>query len=250
MTEYEILEGIKTAYQKILGPKLTGIYVHGSLAFGCFRWEVSDIDFLVVVNTPLELAEKEALIGTLLELDAFAPPKGLEMSVVTEDVCDPFRHPVPFELHFSNSHKQRCREQLTEYCRTMQGEDPDLAAHFTVVRHVGQTLWGRPIEEVFAPIPKEAYWDSIRGDIGGAERDIVDDPVYYTLNLCRVLACLKDGLVLSKEQGGRWGAEHLAEHSALILSALDAYTNGAKFQAETPLLTCFAREMLTLIKGG
>lgn len=246
MTELEILEEVKTAYQSILSSKLVGIYVHGSIAFGCFRWDVSDIDFLVVVNAPLEQYEKEAMIQTLLELDPYAPPKGLEMSVVLDHVCSPFQYPTPFELHFSNAHKQRCRENLTEYCRTMNGVDSDLAAHFTVIHQVGQVLYGKPIQEVFAPVPKEAYLDSILGDIGDAEESIRENPVYYILNLCRVLAFLESGRVLSKAQGGHWGMEHLPEYAPLIQTALNAYTAAAPIPASAPLIP-FTRDMLARI---
>ena len=48
MEYQEILRKIATAYTKILQDNLAGIYVHGSIAFGCFHWSKSDIDFLVV----------------------------------------------------------------------------------------------------------------------------------------------------------------------------------------------------------
>lgn len=51
MTEIGLLDRIKTAYSKILGDRLAGIYVHGSIVFGCFNWDRSDIDFLVVVSS-------------------------------------------------------------------------------------------------------------------------------------------------------------------------------------------------------
>lgn len=45
MEYQEILRKIATAYTKILQDNLAGIYVHGSIAFGCFHWSKSDIDF-------------------------------------------------------------------------------------------------------------------------------------------------------------------------------------------------------------
>ena len=60
MKEQELLNIIKNEYSSILSSKLTGIYVHGSIAFGCFIWERSDIDFLVIVNVPLTQAERES----------------------------------------------------------------------------------------------------------------------------------------------------------------------------------------------
>ena len=70
MKEWEILQKIKDDYPNILKNKLVGIYVHGSIAFGCFNWGKSDIDFLVVVNEALDQEEKEALILELLKLES------------------------------------------------------------------------------------------------------------------------------------------------------------------------------------
>lgn len=161
MTEYEILARIKTLYQNILSDKLAGIYVHGSIAFGCFAWERSDIDFLAVVKEKLTQEEKEMLIRSLLELDWFCPPKGLEMSVITESVCRPFVYPTPFELHFSNSHKEAFQKNLSKYCEMMNGVDRDLAAHITVTKSVGIVLCGRPIDAVFGDVPETCFLDSL-----------------------------------------------------------------------------------------
>ena len=247
MNERELLARVCDAYRRILGEKLVGFYVHGSIAFGCFTWATGDIDFLVVTEAPLTQPEKEALIRVMLDLDAEAPPKGFEMSVVLRSECRHFRHPTPFELHFSNAHRARAAADLSAYCRDMHGEDPDLAAHFTVIRHMGETLFGAPIAEVFADVPRDAYVDSILGDVDGAAREIADNPVYITLNLCRVLAYLAEGAVLSKRQGGEWGIKHLPEmHHPLLHAALAAY-GGADFPAGFPL-TDFAREMLGRIR--
>ena len=84
----------------------------------------------------------------------------------------------------------------------VHGLDRDLAAHFTVTRAVGVPLWGAPAADVFAPVPAADYLDSIWYDVEGAEDDILENPVYVILNLCRVLAYLRDGAVLSKAQAG------------------------------------------------
>ncbi len=247
MKESELLGRICDAYCRILGEKLVGMYLHGSIAFGCFTWETGDIDFLAVVDAPLTQPEKEALIRTLLDMTPDAPPKGFEMSVALRDACDPFQHPTPFELHFSNSHKARAEVDLSAYCREMHGVDPDLAAHVTVLRSVGRTLQGAPIDAVFGEVPRSAYVDSILADVENAETDIADNPVYVALNLCRVLAYLTDGAVLSKAQGGQWGLAHLpGEYHPLLQSALAAY-DGAAFP-EMPGLADFARDMLRRIR--
>ena len=246
MTAHALLKRICDAYRAILGDKLTGVYLHGSLAFGCFTWATGDIDFLVVAESPLTQAEKETLVRVLLDMSADAPPKGFEMSVVLRRDCDPVVHPVPFELHFSNAHKARAEADLSAYCRDMHGVDPDLAAHFTVTRAVGQAVYGPPVTEVFGAVPRSAYVDSILFDVENAEADIAGNPVYITLNLCRVLAYVQDSLVLSKEQGGYWGLAHLpAAYHPLLRDALAAY-GGAAFPAADGL-QAFASDMLRRI---
>lgn len=238
-----LLQRVCDACRSILAEKLTGVYVHGSIAFGCFTWDTGDIDFLVVAEAPLTRQEKEALIRVLLDLSREAPPKGFEMSVMLRSACAAFQHPAPFELHFSNAHIDRARTDLSGYCRDMHGTDPDLAAHITVLRHGGERLCGPEIQDVFAAVPCVAYADSIIADIAGAVEDIGDNPVYVTLNLCRVLAYLQEGAVLSKRQGGEWGLRHLpAEYHPLLQAALDAYA-GAAFPENMPLAV-YAKRML------
>ena len=76
----------------------------------------------------------------------------------------------------------------------MKGIDKDLAAHVTIVYHKGKTLYGKEIKEVFSEVRKQDYLDSIWFDIENAEEEIVNNPVYFILNLCRVLAYKEDGL--------------------------------------------------------
>lgn len=232
--EKEVLEQIKKSYQDILSENLIGIYVHGSIAFNCFHWDKSDIDFLVVTNELPSLHEKQELIKVLLRIDSICPPKGLEMSLILKKYCNDFVYPTPFELHFSNMHKDKCRANLKNYCMTMNGVDKDLAAHFTVVREAGITLCGMDIKTLFGPVPKEDYIDSIKCDIEDALNEIEKNPVYIVLNLCRVLAYIKDELVLSKKQGGQWGVENLsAPYIHIIQKAENSYCGNEVFKVDT-----------------
>ena len=248
MNEHELLAVIKTEYSAILSEKLTGIYIHGSIAFGCFSWERSDIDFLAVVKEPLTQYEKESLIKVLLKLGAEAPTKGFEMSVILESVCSPFVYPTPYELHFSNAYLERFKTDLAGQCRRLNGTDKDLAAHITVTRAVGIPLCGKAVDEVFSEVPRENYIDSLMYDIENALDDIADSPVYFTLNLCRVLAYLREGIVISKAQGGTWGAEHIPQYSTLINAALAAYSSSDEFSADNGELRNFAEYMLHEIR--
>lgn len=239
-----LLRKIVKAYSHILKNNLIGIYVHGSIAFGCFNWNKSDIDFLVVTSKVPSLQEKIVMIQTLLNLENQATKKGFEMSVVLEKYCNKFIYPTPFELHFSNAHIQKCKDNLTQYCANMNGTDKDLAAHFMVTKAVGIVLYGKDIASVFGYVDKAYYIDSIKSDISNSEDDIERDPVYVILNLCRVFAFVRDGLILSKKQGGQWGIENIPKiYISIIKLALRNYCDDEYLTLDKDLAKKFAAYM-------
>ncbi len=211
----------------ILKDRLTGVYLHGSAVMGCYQPKKSDLDFLVVVNTVPTDEEKRRFMDRLIELDRECQGKGIEMSIVTGDVCNPFVYPTPFILHYSRMHTDWYRRDPEDYIRKMNGTDKDLAAHFTVIRNRGRCLYGLPIPEVFGEVPEQNYLDSIWNDVSGAEKEIMENPMYLILNLARILAYLKEKKVMSKQEGGVWGLKFLPEqYHSLIRSALQEYENG------------------------
>jgi streptomycin 3"-adenylyltransferase len=126
----------------------------------------------------------------------------------------------------------------------MNGKDCDLAAHFTVVKEVGVVQYGKPIDLVFGIVPKNDYLSSIKSDIEDAENEIVSNPIYIILNLCRVLAYMKYDLVLSKLEGGKWGKVHLPdEYTDLIQSAIDCYSSDRELVMDAYMGHQFARYM-------
>lgn len=235
--------------RNILKEDLVGIYLHGSAAMGCFHAGKSDIDLLVVVNTDIPHETKRRYMDMVVELNAYAPKKGLELSIVREDVCKPFIYPTPFELHFSNAHLEWYRTDPSDYIDRMNGTDRDLAAHFTIIRHRGKCLYGREIKDVFGEVRREFYFDSIWCDVRDAEQEITENPVYVILNLCRVLAYKEDELILSKEEGGKWGLDNVPEvYHPLILQALKEYLFDEPIKPDRDIACKYAGYMLNRIK--
>lgn len=244
-----LLSVLTQRVQRSLGAQLAGLYVHGSIAFGCFQWQSSDVDLLIVTHSVPTEAQKHALIQAFLDLTPLAPSKGLEISAVLLQDCVHFRYPTPFSLHFSPMHFAACEKDLTEYCRNMHGLDRDLAAHFTVVRQVGIPLYGPPPRQIFGPVPRVCYLDSIFRDIADAPQEITDNPVYFVLNLCRVLSYLQDDIVRSKEAGALWALKHLPTcWHPLLQQCLTAYRTGSPPQLEQRALLDFCTAMQTNIQ--
>ena len=236
--------------EEILRDNLVGVYLHGSAVLGCFNADKSDIDLITVVDRPLSVPVKRAYMDMVVACSARGPAKGIEMSVVLREACRPFVYPTPYELHFSPMHLDRYRQDPEEYIRSMQGEDKDLAAHFTILNKRGRCLCGAPIEDVFAEVPGRHYLDSLWSDVAEAPERIAEEPMYLTLNLARVLAYREEELVLSKQEGGDWALRRLpAEYRPLIGDALREYTLSAEVVYDNELARRYAGYMIARIQG-
>ena len=234
--------------KEILKDRLTGVYLHGSAVMGCYQLKKSDLDFLVVVSTALTDAEKCRFMDRLVKLDHECPGKGIEMSIVTKDVCDPFVYPTPFILHYSRMHTERYQRDTEDFIRKMNGTDKDLAAHFTVIRSRGCCLYGLPIKDLFGEVPEQDYLDSIWDDVSNAKEEITKNPMYLILNLARVLAYLKEKKVMSKQEGAMWALEFLPEqYYPLVYSALQEYETGEDVPYDQELAKKYATYMLEQI---
>lgn len=242
MLQYDsLINGFVEQAKQILRDNLVGVYLHGSSVMGCFNPQKSDIDLIIVADRPLPDPDKRKFMDMVVAFNAMGPAKGIEMSIVLREVCKPFVYPTPYELHFSAGHLEWYTDDPDDYIREMNGTDKDLAAHFTIINHRGKCLYGAPIEDVFAQVPAGDYMDSIWYDVEGAAEEITEYPMYLTLNLARVLAYKKEGLVLSKKEGGDWALEHLpAEYRPLIADALREYTENAEIVYDDVLAKQYA----------
>lgn len=251
MLYQELLDKIVSVSRQIFGQELTGIYLHGSAAMGCFHPDKSDIDLIFVIDNMITDEQKLKFMDEIVNLNKLAPKKGIELSVVRKIYCRKFHYPTPYELHFSNIHLQWFMNDPLDYVDRMKGTDKDLAAHFMIIYHCGITLFGEEIPAVFSEVPKADYIDSIWSDIEGAEKEIVENPIYIILNLCRVIAFVQDELITSKEQGGQWGVRNLElQYQGLILEALACYASEKEMTVQEEEAREFARHMVKKIGGS
>lgn len=248
----EIYEDLLVQFTKMsretLKDNLVGIYLHGSAAMDCFNPQKSDLDLILVVQDGLSDDDKMTFMENVVKLNEKAPEKGIELSIVKKEFCDSFVYPTPFELHFSVTHLSWFKQDPITYISKMKGEDKDLAAHFTILKKYGIVLYGEEINEVLGNVPREDYIDSIWCDVEAANQEILDNPVYITLNLCRGLAYLQDDLILSKKAGGEWGIRTLPQKfHGLIKEALRSYASDQAMAGNLDNAADFADYMLERI---
>ena len=208
---------------------LSGIYLHGSLAMGCFNSLKSDIDLFIVVKEKLTAANHSGLARIALALhEESSNDRGIEFSIVLEAYLQPFVYPTPFEFHYSDYHREKYRADENYFCGGF--EDEDLASQIVVAYERGIVLYGKPLKELYEPIDRRYFLASILHDIDGVAEEIRDNPpayltpVYLTLNLCRVLYYLKEGQISSKREGGEWGSDHVPQaFQQLVNQCLSEY---------------------------
>ncbi|WP_127485301.1 aminoglycoside adenylyltransferase domain-containing protein [Paenibacillus ehimensis] len=244
-----VLDNIAGLFKEELNEELAGIYLHGSLAMGCFNPVKSDIDLLVVAKRELTAETAKRIAKKLLAIDDGLPNGGgIELSVVLESSLNEFVHPTPFEFHYSPLHRDKYRTDENYICGGR--EDPDLAAHLVVAYHRGIALYGKPLHEVMQPIDKRFYVKSILHDVEDAPQGILKATDYYVLNLCRVLYYLKEGVVSSKREGGEWGLKTLpSEYEETVRLSLERYGGRADGKEQDQrLLSEFAGFMLDEIR--
>jgi streptomycin 3"-adenylyltransferase len=251
-----LLNRLIAAFRHTLASDLVGVYLHGSLAMGCFNPASSDVDMLVVAKREVELETKRRIGEALVALSEDAPPGGIELSVVTGGALRAFAHPMPFELHYSKRWRDDYAAGRVDL--THPRRDADLAAHITVTKRRGVTLWGEPLASVFPEVPWRYYLASIVEDsesslgnvLAGPDAGSCRVPPYAVINFCRVLAAAQERLVLSKREGGEWALPRLAAADRRIVeAALRAYGSGRDEWVDAAELKAFAEDIWTRIQS-
>ena len=208
--------------------KLAAVYLHGSLAMGSFYPPKSDIDLLVISKSSLTRSEQEQIHKRLVNLNSKRKITGsLEMSVVLADRATAPTHPMPYELHYEDELSESITNGEFNYDRA-KGHDRDLAAHLTVARNRGISLYGPEPGKLLGSIPWSDFLDAVLDDRNWIldEENILISPFYGVLNCCRVIELLEkgEGTVSSKEEAALWALSYLpSEHHEVIDFALECY---------------------------
>jgi len=245
------VKALLRAFRQLLGPDLLAVYLHGSLAMGCFNPTRSDLDLLVVMESGMALETKRTIALMLLRLSA--APHPIEISFLRWQDFTPWRHPTPFVLHYSEQWRERVHAELASGAwrcwNEGEREDPDLAAHITITRERGIRLFGPPAVAVFPPVPPADYLASILYDFDASRDQIVADPIYGVLNLCRVYWYVLEGRISSKAEAGDWAMHALSpQFRALVRKALATYRGDSMAEQFAPEeLTIFAAHMDALV---
>jgi len=234
-----------------LAERLVGIYLHGSLAMGCFNPNHSDLDLLVIMADRMQLTVKRQMIEHLIEYSQ--QPQAIEISFLARTQLLPWQYPPPFDLHYSEMWRAAYTcdliSGLWQSWDSSEHRDPDLAAHITIITKRGICLAGAPISAIFPSVPCDDYRAAIAADIHDSLESIATNPVYTILNCCRTYAYVRDGHIFSKAEGGDWAIQVLpAACCDIVDTALAAYRSDTGHQSfDQNALSTFAAYMHQLL---
>lgn len=204
---------VQSELQRLLGERLLGVYLHGSLALGGFQPTRSDIDMVVVTEQGLDLEMKRTVMTLLLRLSRMPSP--LDVRFLIESALFPFQQPLTCELHYTEARREQYADELRNDTWKHWNEgiqyEPLLPIVLAVLQQQGICLSGKPIVEAFPVVPEAVIREAFVKQVQEALNHPLHDLISCVLNACCVLAYLQNGVIISKDAGGTWGLTHLPE---------------------------------------
>jgi predicted nucleotidyltransferase len=213
-----LLDLILSRMQTILGNKLIGLYIFGSLVTGDFDYDSSDIDLIAATSTELDEEEIERL--KLLHQDIALQEKTwddrIEVGYISVE-----------NLKKSQPHFQIALISPDEPFHVTEADAAWIINRY-VLREKGLTLFGPPPETLVDPISQEELMHAVQEFIQEWREWIKNIEVIYPrkyqayaiLTACRALYTCRQGKFVSKKQAALWAEQELPEWSTLIRRAL------------------------------
>ena len=211
-----LLEQLVSNIHTILGDRLVGVYLFGSLVTGDFDRGSSDIDLLAATSADIDEREFEALLA-------------MHNDFATRYAYWAGRIEV---LYLSVMGLRTFRTQRSQIAVISPGEPfhikdagNDWLINWYTVREKGVALYGPSVETLIAPISKEEYIASVRNYVE-AWKEYIDESwarpsqAYAILTMCRALYAVTCGERVSKKRAALWAEKELPEWAELIQNAL------------------------------
>jgi predicted nucleotidyltransferase len=211
-----ILNRLQLRLKEILGQKLVGIYLYGSLVTESFDLEISDIDLLVVTSSALDEEELAALQAMHDNLATENPKwnERIEVAYLTLTALKTFRSQESTIAIISPGEPFHTKEA-----------GKDWLINWYVVREKGLTLFGPAPNALIDPITQDEFIETVRDHIKEWPIYVNDcrargSQAYAILTMCRALYTSMHGEQLPKRAAAFWAAKEFPAWSALIYNAL------------------------------
>ena len=221
------LESIVSVLSSLLKTNLLGIYLSGSIVLDAFDEKGSDLDIIVVVQSPLTILEKIEVISYLMTVNR--NPCRIDLDIVTTTDVENWQD-MPETNLFFNDYWARHYERIlaapedtenAEKLLAAVSSDGEFLVEFKQIKESGICLYGLPIDDLFPEIPDEIFLKSISSGIDGfyVESENDSQSSYLILTLCRILAFRITGKILSKPKAAAWALQELPENYHPVINS-------------------------------
>ncbi|MCA9913130.1 MAG: DUF4111 domain-containing protein [Anaerolineae bacterium] len=243
-----LLNTLLAKMRPILGEKLLGLYLYGSLTVGGFD-SASDVDTVAILREMLTEEEFSRLDAMHGEIVAQLPQwnNRIEIIYATQQGIQ------TYDTHIS---QQAVISPGEPFHIVEAGQDWVMNWYF--VREYGITLYGAAPQTLIPPIPKAVFlqaaydtadeWEGRMGDLPGLPWQS-----YSILTLCRAYYTVTHGEHVSKQDAAEWVSSQLPQYAPQIQQALEwrMGTFSQDDDSETTLLVTqkLLRELITLIQA-
>ncbi len=212
-----LLGSLLQEIQTILGEKLIGLYLYGSLVWGDFDHEISDIDLLAAISDELD-SDQLAKLNSMHDSFALQNPQWDNRIEVQ---------------YFSLNGLKTFKTQRTKMAVISPGEPfheveagKDWLTNWYFVQEYGLTLFGPAPESLIEPISHDEFIQVVKGQ-ALSWRTYIENTRnsrayqgYAVLTLCRALYTIQHRTQVSKKQAAVWAQKQLPKWSPLIENAL------------------------------
>lgn len=212
-----LLTTLLARMQHVLGARLVGLYLYGSLVSGDFDPATSDLDLLAALSADLDDPDVEQLRAMHA---AFAE-----------------QHPAwrdRIEVHYLSLAALRTFKTEPHMMAVISpGEplhvidiEPTRLVNWYVVQEKGVTLFGPAPGTLIDPISRAEFVEAVRAQMREWRTWIYEIPrrrpsqAYAILTMCRGLYTCMYGEQISKQQAARWMQRYAPEWAPLISDAL------------------------------
>lgn len=241
-----ILDVILSRLQEVLGEKLKGLYLYGSLVSGDFDYEISDIDFLAATGQAIdekELVELKKMHDKLAREHLFWTNR-IEIAYVSLDALKTFKTKRSEIANISPGEPLHFLEA---------GRDWLLNWHFA--RENGISLFGVSPDAVIAPVSKQEFIDAVREQAAERAANVEQAKhsrpyqAYLIMTLCRAFYAVENGRQVSKKRASNWVKEKFPEYSVLIENAFEWRAKSSDKNVNHEAAFPEAREFILFIAG-
>ena len=200
-----LLAALSQGAARVLGDRLSGFYLTGSLAWGGYEPGASDVDVLVAIARPLVARETEALRA--FHEQVAVSPLALAGKL---DVL----YLAPGAL-LSRERRHAAHPMVDSGRFTLEAHDSNHAFNRHIACERGIVIIGPRPPELIAPVSPEELRNAVRQQLAGPwQRNLEPEQrewmsyrhhqAFAVLTMCRALHTIETGELLSKPEAAEW----------------------------------------------